>query len=154
MLEKNVKLDILIPEDIPDILEISKDNSHQKLSHDDFLILLKKDNILGRTARLNKGVVGYILYSIHDDGYSIIDMAVDKICQKNGVGTSLINVLKEQILYSTKNKIIFIVRETNLPMQLFLKKHGFLAASVRRNEWKDGDDGYVMKYLKEKPNET
>lgn len=73
-------------------------------------------------------------------------MAVHPNCRRIGVGKELLNkVLKKE---SPKRSYIeFVLRESNLDAQLFLKAQNFKATRVVRNKYRDtSEDGYIMKH--------
>ena len=63
------------------------------------------------------------------------------------VWTNLVSILNLLKKLDKSKRILarFVVRESDLKMQIFLRKQGFIAVKVSKGKFKKGEeDGYVM----------
>lgn len=75
--------------------------------------------------------LGFCVYNLNDkECYEIKHMVVDKAFQRSGIGTSLINRMKDK-LNNNRYILSYNVPEENLNFQLFLKQMGFKADLIR-----------------------
>jgi len=98
------------------------------------------------TAEINNEVVGYIGGWIIEDSLEIINLVVDETYQRQGIGTKLIDTIS-----NVKNikEIILDVRCTNQKAINFYQKLGFKEINKRLGYYKNGDDAYVLRKMKE-----
>jgi ribosomal protein S18 acetylase RimI-like enzyme len=89
--------------------------------------------------------LGFCVYSLDDkECYEIKHMVVDKCFRRSGIGTSLINRMKDK-LNNRRYILSYSIPEDNLGFQLFLKKMGFKAKIVKNGTC----DVYRFQYEKE-----
>lgn len=120
---------------IPDMLEIEAYSSENFWGRKDFQNLLSQVNIQGYVvSRLNK-VVGFLMYELLDEELVILNLGVHPEYRREGVGSMLLDRLKSRL--KQRKRIVFDVRETNLPTQIFLKENGFRATNVMRAYFQD-----------------
>lgn len=74
--------------------------------------------------------LGFCIYELSGEFYEMKHLVVDKSFQRQGIGTSMINKMKEK-LNDRRYILSFNVPESNLSFQLFLKKMGFKATLMR-----------------------
>lgn len=73
--------------------------------------------------------------------------AVSRSEQRTGVGTAMINRLKGKLSRDRRNRIVFEVRESNIPAQLFFKSQGFHAIEVLKGHYEDcNEDAYRFQH--------
>lgn len=92
----------------------------------------------------NDYTLGFCIYNLDDrECYEVRHMVVDKAFQRSGIGTSLINRMKDKL---NKNRYIlsYNVPEENLNFQLFLRQMGFKAELIRHGS----GDIFRFKYEK------
>ncbi len=137
----------MIDLDLPQVYEIEKANfPGNEWTERDFKTALKHGR--GIVAISGKEVVGYMVYNVHPKWYELLSLATKY--HRIGIGRKLIEyVFRCQGLKADRRiKIEGMVREGNLPAQLFFKSLGFKAVRVVRNHYEDVDeDGYVMQFL-------
>ena len=84
--------------------------------------------------------LGFCIYNLNNkENYEIRHLVVDKSLQHLGIGTALINRMKDK-LNDTRCILSYSVPENNLGFQLFLKKMGFKA--------RVNGDVYIFQYEK------
>jgi ribosomal-protein-alanine N-acetyltransferase len=91
-------------------------------------------------------VVGYMIYELHTRFLDLLSFATRY--RRRGIGRQMIDKLKSKLTSQRRSQIRTIVRETNLPAQLFFKANGFLATEVLKNHYNEdtSEDAYFMQY--------
>lgn len=147
----NVQIRWLIRRDMPEILEIERLCFEQRWTEEDFLHVLRQRTCIGMVAEHNHRIVGFMVYDLHKNMISIMNLAVHPDYQNKRVGTQLVKRVKDKLSLSRRREIILEVREKNLPAQVFFRKMRFRAVSVLRNYFEDvGEDAYLMVYKMER----
>lgn len=141
----DVQIRWMIRRDMPEVLAIEQDCFQFPWSEEVFLVFLKQRNCIGMIAEHKGRVVGYMVYELHRDLLQLVNFAVSPAYHREGVGSQLIEKLKGKLSQQRRRKIADHVRETNLPMQLFLKSQGFSCRAVEREAFDGiGEDAYVF----------
>jgi [ribosomal protein S18]-alanine N-acetyltransferase len=151
-----IKIDYAVRDHVPAFVDI--ENATQKVKsarwdEKDFFIEAGEDNVVVKSALDGSEPVGFIVYHTRKSGYEILHMAVHPAWQRHGIGTRMVEALKESVSRSTTKKtILVVVRESNLQAQMFFKKLVFMATKVERNYYLDTNEaGYVFKFTKSVP---
>lgn len=79
---------------------------------------------------INDNVCGYAGYTLHKDKIVLDTIAVDAKHQRQGVGESMIRLLKRKLTLQRRNRIEVMANETNLAAQLFFREMGFVCSEV------------------------
>lgn len=82
-------------------------------------------------------IVGYLVVSFVVDECHILNIAVDKACQRKGYGTWLLNQLKAQCLKERRSILLLEVRADNEKAQRFYHREGFYENGLRANYYPD-----------------
>jgi len=86
--------------------------------------------------------LGFCIYNMDDkERYEIKHLVVEKNLQRSGIGTALINRMKDK-LNDRRYILRYTIPDDNLATQLFLKKMGFKAKVVRSANF------YIFEYEK------
>lgn len=102
------------------------------LSMSELVKELKNPNTIAAVATYEDIVVGYVIYTVHKEFIEIIGFMVHPDYRYNNVGTDMMAYMSTK-LKKGKHTLKMQVEESNLDLQLFLKKMG-LTASVNRGE--------------------
>jgi len=139
----------MIRRDMPEVLQIETLCFDFPWREEDFLRNLQQRNVIGMVAEAGYDkILAFMMYELHKNKLHLIDFAVHPDFRLKGIGTALIEKLKSKLSSYRRKTITIWVRESNLPMQLFLREMEFKAEFVHRNFFKDSDeDGYYMRYL-------
>lgn len=130
------------PDDLAAVLQLEQDNFEFPWSRKEFVLQLKQKRIIGAVAEHDGEIVGYMVYqNVSDD--CVRQVSLISVCAKEkrrSVGRLMIEVLQ------SKCEIIYtMVRESNLPAQLFFKKMGFVCSEIKRGQYESTDeDAYIM----------
>lgn len=126
------------PRDLRSILKIERSSFEEPWSEDDFYRTLSQKHRVGIVAVASKRtVVGYLIAESMTKSFQVLNMAVSPTYRGRGVGRVMLGWLCDQLVKSSRDKVRVEVRETNLPMQLFLRRVGFLATEVLRSYYPD-----------------
>ena len=100
------------------------------------------------TAELNGQVCGFLVARIIGDEAEILNMAVDKMHRRNGVGSSLLAAAISAAQAQNAKNIYLEVRESNSEAICFYRQHGFEKASERCGYYSSPtENAVVMKKL-------
>ncbi len=115
----------MIQRDMPEVLEIERENYEYPWPGEDFHLLLRQANCIGMVATINGKVVGFMIYELYKTKIDVVNFAIadDSCCL--GYGRKMLLVLKSKLGPSRRTRLNWRVAETNLPVQLFLRKNGF-----------------------------
>lgn len=137
-----------IRRDMPEVLAIEADSFEFPWTEKDFLYCLRQRNCIGMVAEHEDRVVGFMIYELNETRIRLLSIATAADCRRQGIGTALVAKLIRKITPQRRTAITLEVRETNLPAQLFFRRHGFRVTAIRRGVYGDDtpDDAYSMRY--------
>lgn len=132
MLDIAIQMRFMTNKDFDRIIEIDLQSGEYSWEPGDLYQEWKSQNGVGIVAvDYDDLPLGFCVYSLDDkQHYEIKHMAVDYNLRRMGIGTSLINRMKDK-LNDRRYILSYNVPEENLGSQLFLKKMGFKAKIVR-----------------------
>jgi ribosomal-protein-alanine N-acetyltransferase len=143
----NVHIRWMIRRDMPQILATEKSCFIYPWVEEEFLAHLRDRNCIGMVAELGDKIAGYMVYLNYKNHHELLKLVVNPFCWNSYVGTQMIDKIKSKLNDHRRTGLNMVVRETNLPAQLFLQKNGFQATEVLREFFEDsGEDGYSMWY--------
>lgn len=116
---------------------------------EDFKKKFKQKSITCLVIEKESQTVGFLLYEIFLQRFTILRIGIHAKHRKKGLGSELMTALSNKL--TEKRKLIVAeVRESNLPIQLFLKSQGYKAVKVLRKYFPDtGEDAFVFNYRAE-----
>jgi len=137
----------MIRRDLPEVLAIEAKANEYGWCEEDFVAAMRQRNCIGLVAEQGDKVLGFVIYELHKHKLHILNLAVTKGMQRNGVGTQILNKLISKLSGDKRNHITLDLRESALSAQLFFKAMGFQALRVLRAFYDDsGEDAYSMRY--------
>lgn len=140
---------VMLFSDIQDVAKIENENYDFPWCLDDFICVLKKQNVMGIVVEANNKILGYAIYEITKTRINILNILVDAKNRKKGIGKMLIHRIMSKIL-KRRRKIAIHVPDNNLDIQLFLKNCGFVATEIIKNYYRNSEDAYLMEYYASK----
>jgi ribosomal-protein-alanine N-acetyltransferase len=84
-------------------------------------------------------IAGYIIYTLEKRHISIVRMAIRPDVRRQGLGRMVLAKIDHKILQQRRDSASFLVHEADLSAHLFLKACGWMAESISRNHFDDGD---------------
>lgn len=139
----------MIRRDMRETLEIEGLSFEHGWAEEDFLRTLRQRNCIGMVSEHQEKVVGFMIYELHKKNLTILNFAVHPDYRRNRVGEQMIEKLKGKLTQQRRSSVNLVVRETNLPAQLFFKSCEFRARRVLRDHYDrtlGHEDGYFMTY--------
>lgn len=147
--ESKLSLDVqvrwLIRRDVAAVLDIETASFAAPWNEDELLLRLRKKSVIGRVAVIDNCTVGYVLYELRRGVLDILRLAVAPEFRRRGVGSRIIEAVKDRAPIVNRSSVTFAVRESNLTAQLFLRHCGFLAHCTMDEYFEDGEDAYLFK---------
>jgi len=156
-----VHLRWMIVRDLPEVLAMEAASFDSAWTEADFRKVMRQRNTLGTVAVAyrasnpapvfrgapDEAVVGYLIYGLHRNYYELLNFAVDPRCRRRGIGRQLIEKFTGKLRPGLRRSVRLVVRDGNLPAQLFFRALGFRATGVLRGYYERLDeDGYRMEY--------
>lgn len=147
-----VQIRWLIRRDMPEVLDIEQGSFEFPWTEEHFLEFLRQRNCIGMVAESNQRIVGFMIYELHKSRLRILNFAVAPDMRRRGVGSQMVQRLVDKLAQQRREEIELEVRETNLPAQLFFRRHHFRAIEVLRGHYDDStEDAYRMQYRLDEP---
>lgn len=141
------KIRYVVLADLDEIYEIERSLYEHPFSLSELEKLLVSKNCVSLCALKDNKIVGYIIYELYAKKISIVNLSVDIIHQRNGVGTQLIDNIKNKLSLKKRLKIVIDVAERNLNAQLFLKNMGFLYIKTKKKFYEQSNmDAYYFEF--------
>lgn len=133
--------------DMPEVLRVEALSFDQSWTEEDFLRCLRQRNCIGMVAEDAGRVVGFMVYELHRWHLAVLNFAVHPARRRTGVGRVLVAKLVAKLASHRRERITLVVRDGNLPAQLFFRACGFRAARVLGGHYADtGEDGYEFEF--------
>jgi len=143
----HIDLRFMIRHDMPEVLAIENASFEFPWSNEDFVYYLRQTSCIGMVAEHSSKVVGFMIYNLCKNNIGLLNFAVLPEMRRRGIGEKMITKLQRKLSEQRRAKIIFNLREKNLPAQLFFRQCGFRAIDVLRNLYEDThEDAYLMEY--------
>jgi [ribosomal protein S18]-alanine N-acetyltransferase len=143
----------IIRGDLPALIEIERTNALSPWTEAEFRAwFLGPRKSIGIICMTGHIAVGFVVYEIGDDQIEIQNMAVRPAYRRRAVASQMLARLGGKLTEFAKPRLVTSVRDSNLPMHLFLRSRGFRATEVCHGHCENtGEDGYRFEYLAEQP---
>ena len=112
---------------------------------EDFKNVLRNQNVICLAATHNDHLLGYVIYELSKNKITLLRLCVLPDHQRKKVGTRLMARLKEKLVLQGRKQLVMDVPDGHLSLQIFLKKLGFRATSILKEDEKEK---YRMVYRK------
>jgi len=132
----------IIRRDSDRVREIENATGGRWRSNDLATCLRYRDSI-GLVYEDNYFIKGFMVYRLSKKSISITKLVVDTEFQRKGVGSEMINKLKEKLSKQMRTSLFVEVSETDIVAQIFLAKNGFKIVDRYQDIW---DDGEIYKF--------
>lgn len=101
---------------------------------------------MGVVAESNGFINGYCLFELLQTRVRIVKLTVDCTVQGMGVGTFMMDWLKDHALKTGRSRVNVECSERYLGSHQFLRSQGFAALTVIHEYW-PGEDAYLFEYV-------
>jgi ribosomal-protein-alanine N-acetyltransferase len=120
----------------------------------EFSISLKNRDTYGYVAECGVSIAGYMIIQLRQTRIDLWSMAVAPEFHRQGVGRQMVEKLIGKLHPDRRSTINAMVRETNLPAQLFFKAMGFRWIGTWPGYYEESDEAaYQMRYYTPTPAE-
>jgi ribosomal-protein-alanine N-acetyltransferase len=138
----------MIERDLDAVLEIEEQSFPEPWSELDFIQRLRVPNTIGMVFTYQDVVAGFVVYMIHKTSIEILNIAVHPEYRRCSAGTLLIEKLQYKVDgHYRRDRITAMVRETNVPAQIFLRQNKFICDGIVKDAYSNSDeDGYSFVY--------
>jgi ribosomal-protein-alanine N-acetyltransferase len=98
-------------------------------------------------ATVGEGVVAYMVYHCHKHDVNLVNLTVHPDYRRRRIGYQLLARLLSSLAEMKCSRVTYLVRESELIPQVFLRAFGFVALRTWKRHFEDtGEDGYYMAY--------
>src|SRR6185369_14248712 len=91
---------------------------------------LRSPDARGIVAEHDNKVVGYVIVEQARRSIELLNITVDRAVRRAGIGSLLVDAIKQRLTPNALNKIYTVVAETNLDGHFFFSRTGFVATAV------------------------
>lgn len=89
-------------------------------------------------------IVGYIVYWVLADDAQVLNVGVDPLFRRRGIGSLLLRKAVGEAMRASVKKLTLDVRVSNTPAIQLYQETGFTITHRRKNFYSDGEDAYFM----------
>lgn len=137
--------------DLPAVLNIEKHSFEFPWTEEQFVDALRCRNVIGLVAEAGPGdaVAGFVIYELAARHITLLNLAVDPLVRRQGVGLALVEKMKSKISPAAgkRQRLELILRETNVVSQLFFRAQGFRCEAIEHDFYDDcDDDAYFFEF--------
>jgi [ribosomal protein S18]-alanine N-acetyltransferase len=118
-----------IDRDNLDLIRIDERCYLDPLTHNDLIAMLRDRNVISVVAEDRGHVLGYVIYRLSRWRIEILRMGVDPIERRCGVGTAMLQRLKDKLSHQRRDTLRVDVPGMSLAAQLCLQRCGFVGES-------------------------
>ena len=129
----------MIRRDHEAVLEIEQLGFDEPWDKSDFIRCLRQRNCIGMVIEDGRDVLGFMVYEVHQSRIVLLNLAVHPCCRRRGLGTAMIDKLKNKLTVQRRRELRATVQEKNLDTQLFLHAMGFRAVALVPGAFKTHD---------------
>lgn len=129
--------------DMPEVIAIEHASHDHPWCEEEFLRALRQRNCIGMVAEHGEKIVGFMIYELHREKIAVLNFAVHPEHLRQRIGAAMIAKLTGKLSTQRRSTLEFLVRETSLGAQLFLRACRLLASDILREHFPDsGEDAY------------
>lgn len=133
----------LIRRDLMEVLDIENAPFAQCWTEEDFLCCLRQRNCIGMVVERQERIVGFMIYELLKHQLHVLNFAVHPDCRRQGIGSQMVEKLKNKLIMQRRNEIFLEVRETNPLALFFFRNVGLRAIKVLRGYYEDTDEDAI-----------
>lgn len=134
----------MITRDTNSVMQIESQSFPMPWTLEEMIRMGRDRKVIRFVAEMHGVVMGYLIYSIEEDYYEILNLAVYEGVRRNKIATKLVTMLLYKLTARRRNRIHLAISEENLTGQKFFKAHAFRAVSIAKNHFVNGDTAYIM----------
>lgn len=136
----------MIQRDIPSVLEIDSHSFKESWGAAELTHFRRQQNTVPLIVEDANEVVGFMLLWMNKRSILLERIAVHHLHRRQGVGSLLLDRVKQKTSGDVRRSIIYHCDERDLSAQLFLKASGFKACAVIHDHFEDGSAAYRFEW--------
>ena len=133
-----------IRRDLPQVLGFDPTYTEEEI-----LNLMRIRNNIGLVIEEGEKILGWLVYEILPKCLRLVHIMIHPDYQRSGIGTMMMDEVKSKLVSHHRISVVTHVSDENLPMHLFLRKNGFQAIEILREE-----SAYHFRFIKEVKDEV
>lgn len=143
----------MIRRDMEAVLAIERGCFARPATEDQMIEWLRNRQVIGMVIERDDQVRGFMIYQLHKQRMHLVDFAVDPAAQRTGLGRAMLIKLKDKLSPCRRTALTVMVRESNLPAQLFLRAQGFRCRGIQAgccaSDNDEPENGYFFSFTLE-----
>lgn len=136
----------MIQRDLHRVLEIDRRSFQQSWEHADLTYFRRQQNTVPIVVESEGDIVGFMMLWLNKRSILIERIAVDHLNRRKGIGTLLLDRVKQKTSPEVRRSIVYNCDERDLSAQLFLKAADFKACAVINDHFEDGSSAYRFEW--------
>lgn len=142
-----ISVEVISKNDAPRVAKIEKECFSVPFTEDDILSYTENPIWHFLVAKSGGEVLGYISFTVILDECQIVNVAVDPVARKRGVGSEIITHFLSYIKSMGVCSVFLEVRESNTPAIGLYKKFGFGEIGVSKNHYSKPTENALLMSL-------
>lgn len=137
----------MIRRDMPEVRAIERDSFDSWWKEEDFRTVLTKRNHIGMVAQRGGDIVGFMVYEFCKTQLHIHRLAVCHSARRQGVGTAMIQKLKNRLHTLRRTELTIEVPDSHFDGMMFLRSNRFEPIGIIERFYEEfNHDAYVMRF--------
>jgi len=136
----------MVSRDFSSVLKIDSHSFRESWSHADLLHFRRQQNTVPLVVEKRGEIVGFMLLWMNKRSILIERIAVNHLHRREGIGSLLLDRVKQKTSPEVRRSVIYHCDEKDLPAQLFLKASDFKACAVIHDHFEDGSAAYRFEW--------
>ena len=128
--------------DLPEMIRIEARSFRLPWNEKDFVQAQRDRTCWSIVAEDSNAVMGYVVYSTTRGSIEMLNLAVDPIARRMGIGSALVDHVIGKLSTRRQQVLVAVPSERNLAGHLFFRARGFLATGIERLPYGPRDDSY------------
>jgi ribosomal-protein-alanine N-acetyltransferase len=138
-----IKIRQLSYSDLPQVISIERRSFPTPWSLAMFVLELSKPSGVCLAAARGRQLQGYLVCSRYDQAYHLMNIAVDPVARRHGIGAELLEAMIERA--GPEQSYTLEVRTSNAPAIKLYERFGFRSVGTRPRYYADtGEDAIIM----------
>ena len=121
----SISLRYCLDYELRDLIRIERLCFAEPWTRREFQPFIERSRVLVAECNATLDILGFAAYEVSRGEVRIVNMAVEPVAQRRGVGLALVNRLKDKLCPWKRRVLTALVPETNLAAHLFLRSCGF-----------------------------